>query len=287
VAPFLGITPDDPFGLGQKPSDAPNTADPSFSSPLYILHHNLVAVLEQNPNIAKAPHILRDIPTNAWKADKFYRPGQQNLSLFKSVLQKVNQMLDSVRDEWSGSAPENGVMGVDYTNEFYRLWSALLFTCCLPIGEHEHSNLELFGDGLFWAGATIIHFLGQQLRFEVFDFSYHILNVEESASVACNNPSIHQFFKKVSHIRDLNQSIFNTLKTYCPVFPNTLRPPTTTNNNTHNSRNLENIQLMHPPEYDTTDQFISVKGEGKVVTMRGGKVVGTVATHMEHEHPPQ
>lgn len=82
-------------------------------------------------------------------------------------------------------------MVVENTTEFYRLWSALQFVCCLPTGDNELSNHELFGDGLFWAGCTIMHFLNQQMRFEVFDFSYHILNVEEGSPNPCANPVRH------------------------------------------------------------------------------------------------
>ena len=38
---------------------------------------------------------------------------------------------------------------------------------------------ELFGEGLQWSGCTLITLLGQQRRFEVLDFCYHILNVHK------------------------------------------------------------------------------------------------------------
>lgn len=37
---------------------------------------------------------------------------------------------------------------------------------------------ELFGEGLHWAGCTMIVLLGQQRRFEALDFCYHILKVQ-------------------------------------------------------------------------------------------------------------
>ena len=40
------------------------------------------------------------------------------------------------------------------------------------------SPRELFGEGLHWAGCTIIALLGQQRRFEALDFCYHILRVQ-------------------------------------------------------------------------------------------------------------
>jgi len=239
AAPFLGITTERPTATEQEIS---------ASSPLYSSVSTLAAFLEKS-GMAKAVPALREQVNNAWKADKFYRPASENMSLFKAVLQRISTMLDTVRPEWSGSPPENGVMSVDATTEFYRLWSGLQFVCCLPTGENELSNHELFGDGLFWAACTIIHFLGQQERFEVFDFAYHILNVEEGSSVPCTNPSIHQFFKKVAQVRDLNQSIFNTLRAYhCPEEP---------------------IQILHPPHDDHSDQFLSGAQTGAVPTLRG------------------
>jgi len=169
------------------------------------------------------------------------------------VLQRISAMLDCVREEWcGGSQPlDNGLLPIDSTTEFYRLWSGLQFVCCLPTGENELSNHELFGDGLMWAGCSIIHFLGQQHRFEVFDFAYHILNVEESAAVPCTQPAIQQFFKKVGQIRDINQSVFNTLRAYSS-------PPSS------------DIVSLHPPTTDTSDQFISNVGEASGnVTIRG------------------
>ena len=38
---------------------------------------------------------------------------------------------------------------------------------------------ETFGEGLQWAGCTLIALLGQQKRFEALDFSSHLLRVQE------------------------------------------------------------------------------------------------------------
>lgn len=37
---------------------------------------------------------------------------------------------------------------------------------------------ELFGEGLHWAGCTMIVLLGQQRKFEALDFCYHILRIQ-------------------------------------------------------------------------------------------------------------
>lgn len=37
---------------------------------------------------------------------------------------------------------------------------------------------QLFGEGLTWAGCTMIALLNQQRKFEALDFCYHILRVQ-------------------------------------------------------------------------------------------------------------
>ena len=37
---------------------------------------------------------------------------------------------------------------------------------------------QLFGEGLTWAGCTMIVLLNQQRKFEALDFCYHILRVQ-------------------------------------------------------------------------------------------------------------
>jgi len=231
AAPFLGITPDTWY------SDAPEE-DPTISSPLYSQLQKLAQLLESKPEVTKAPSALNDIISNAWRADKFYRPSDENHSLFKSVLQRFSFILNIVRGEWSGQAPDNGVINVDSSTEFYRLWSALQFVICWPLSnENDKSFHELFGDGLMWAGCSLIHFLGQQYRFELFDFCYHILNVEEAAAVRSDKPALKNFFKSAQIIKDLNQQIFAILNTYSP-------PPSTSN------------MLLSPPATEQAEQFI-------------------------------
>lgn len=44
------------------------------------------------------------------------------------------------------------------------------------------NNRELLGDSVAWGGCTIIYLLGQQLHFELFDFTYQLLNISEAES---------------------------------------------------------------------------------------------------------
>ena len=65
-----------------------------------------------------------------------------------------------------------------FSTEFHRLWSALQFVYCIPVGENEFNIEQMFGEGLHWAGCVLITLLGQQRRFECLDFCYHIFRVQ-------------------------------------------------------------------------------------------------------------
>ncbi|GAM27817.1 hypothetical protein SAMD00019534_109930 [Acytostelium subglobosum LB1] len=230
AAPFLGYTPESWY------SD--QGEDPTLESPLYSQLQKMAKIIEEKPDVTKVPEYFNEIVANAWRADKFYRPSGNHTSLFKSVLQSISQILNTVRVEWSGTTPENGVINVDSSTEFYRLWSALQFVTCWPLtNENDKSYQELFGDGYIWAGCTIIHFLGQQYRFELFDFCYHILNVEEAAAVRSDKPALKNFFKTAQFVKDMNQQIFSILNTYCP-------PPAPSN------------MVLSPPATEQAEQFI-------------------------------
>lgn len=57
------------------------------------------------------------------------------LSIFDVVLGRLRSFLDD--PIWVGPPPANGVMNVDECTEFHRLWSALQFVYCIPVGETE------------------------------------------------------------------------------------------------------------------------------------------------------
>lgn len=58
----------------------------------------------------------------------------------------------------------------------------------------QSSTQETLGDSVAWGGCTIIYLLGQQLHFELFDFSHQILNVAEVEAVTASqrNPQVAQ-----------------------------------------------------------------------------------------------
>ena len=103
------------------------------------------------------------------------------LSIFEFMLSKIKSFLlaDPLWSDFNQQPPANGVMNVDENVEFHRLWSGMQFIYCLPRQGNAYLIEELFGDGLIWAGCTIISLLGQQQRFESFDHSYHLFKVNQ------------------------------------------------------------------------------------------------------------
>lgn len=62
------------------------------------------------------------------------------------------------------------------------------------------SNHEVLGDSVAWGGCTIIYLLGQQLHFELFDFSYQVLNIAEVEAVSITQTPKNSPFAQVSPI---------------------------------------------------------------------------------------
>jgi cytoplasmic FMR1 interacting protein len=262
AAPLLGITAEN---MHQTIADDPTTA-----SPLYVTTSTLCTHLESHPQLAKSPQVLKEIILASWKADKFYRPPKENRSLFKAALERIDEMVMKVKSVWGTSQPDNGVLAIDSTPEFYRLWSALQFVSCLPPdNEGALANLEKFGDGFYWGGATLIYFLRQEHRFRVFDFCYHILNVEEAMPVgqSAKDLSIYGFLPNAGQVRDLNQTIFHTLGVFLPL----------TNTN---------ILILHPPTEERGTEFITHVSDFTADSLIGPSSSATAAPPTISRPPP-
>jgi len=138
-------------------------------------------------------------------------------------------MLKPYYHEWSGTEQPKGLFAVDQSNEFYRLWSALQFVYCIPGRENELDNKELFGDGMLWAGFVFMYMLNQHLRYEVFDFSFHIMNIEEATvKKAANSPVA--FCANAEKMKCIKNIVYSILRHYYPkadAVPEIFHPPTT------------------------------------------------------------
>uniref|UniRef100_A0A7N6BJ72 Cytoplasmic FMR1-interacting protein n=1 Tax=Anabas testudineus TaxID=64144 RepID=A0A7N6BJ72_ANATE len=136
------------------------------------------------------------------------------LSMFEVILARVRGFLDD--PIWRGPLPSNGVMHVDECVEFHRLWSAMQFVYCIPVGAHEFTVEQCFGDGLHWAGCMIITLLGQQRRFDILDFSYHLLKVQkhDGKDEIIKSVPLKKMVDRIRKFQVLNNEIFAILNKY-------------------------------------------------------------------------
>uniref|UniRef100_A0A671RMT8 Cytoplasmic FMR1-interacting protein n=1 Tax=Sinocyclocheilus anshuiensis TaxID=1608454 RepID=A0A671RMT8_9TELE len=136
------------------------------------------------------------------------------LSIFEVILTRIRGYLDD--PIWRGPLPSNGVMHVDECVEFHRLWSAMQFVYCIPVGAHEFTVEQCFGDGLHWAGCMIITLLGQHRRFDILDFSYHLLKVQkhDGKDEIIKSVPLKKMVERIRKFQVLNDEIFAILNKY-------------------------------------------------------------------------
>jgi len=226
-SPFLGIIPKD-----KKIYTSYKT-----TSPFLKTLQNLKEILDKRKTITKSPQAVAELVNIAPKIDELYRPFEESTSIFKAALSEINQMLNPFRKEWGGfpenpqQQPDNNILPIDQSFEFYRLWSGFQYVFLMDIEDNirfEKSSQELFGDGWHWAGCTIIHFLNQRNRFEAFDFACHVNRMAEV--LPTGNSNILAFFARLAIVKELNTSIFRTLEAFLPPTPPNdvvIKPPET------------------------------------------------------------
>lgn len=158
------------------------------------------------------------------------------LSIFEVVLSRLRDFLSD--PVWVGPPPANGVMSIDECSEFHRLWSALQFVYCIPVGETEYTVEELFGEGLHWAGCTMIVLLGQQRRFEALDFCYHILRVQkvDMKDEVVKGISLKRMTDRIRRFQVLNSQIFAILNKFLKSGDN-------------DEMSVEHVRCFPPPSY--------------------------------------
>ncbi|EYC24494.1 hypothetical protein Y032_0013g1932 [Ancylostoma ceylanicum] len=138
------------------------------------------------------------------------------LNIFDMFLRRIRQMIGD-DPLWTGGYPPNGVMWVDECVEFHRVWSALQFFICQPrISDDERLVEELFGDSLQWAGMTIICLLGQQRRFEVLDFCYHLHRIQklDGKDDTVNGVRLTRMVERIRRLQLLNSQVVSILTNY-------------------------------------------------------------------------
>lgn len=82
--------------------------------------------------------------------------------------------------------------------------------------KHCSTCRQLFGEGLHWAGCTMIVLLGQQRRFEALDFCYHILRVQrvDGKDELVKGIPLKRMVDRIRRFQVLNSQIFAVLNKY-------------------------------------------------------------------------
>uniref|UniRef100_H3B436 Cytoplasmic FMR1-interacting protein n=1 Tax=Latimeria chalumnae TaxID=7897 RepID=H3B436_LATCH len=150
------------------------------------------------------------------------------LSMFEVILTRIRSYLqDAV---WRGPPPTNGVMHVDECVEFHRLWSAMQFVYCIPVGTNEFTaegcvqSKKLWGLGVFFLLVSLTFFfffipsgvqssplkkMADRIR------KYQILNNEIFAILNKYMKSVESDSSTVEHVRCFQPPIHQSLATTC------------------------------------------------------------------------
>jgi len=148
AAPFQNIFPR-PFVDGKHVNQVNLSAEQTFVQ-VYECNSILIEgeTLEENQTRLESKYAAMHIIDNI---EKFGTEKQRNLardgdrltkeriycgfSIFEVILNRVRGFLND--PIWTGPPPANRVMNVEECTEFHRLWSALQFVYCIPVGENE------------------------------------------------------------------------------------------------------------------------------------------------------
>ncbi|KAF1336023.1 Cytoplasmic fmr1-interacting protein 1, partial [Globisporangium splendens] len=97
--------------------------------------------------------------------------------IFARCLRRLDAMLRTTGSakEWYAS-PTSRPDKMPSSSSFYHVWNALEFLSCTT--RHGVSAREQFGDGVQFAGCTIIHLLRQRSMYDLWNVSQHVANVQ-------------------------------------------------------------------------------------------------------------
>ncbi|RLN96811.1 hypothetical protein BBJ28_00014482 [Nothophytophthora sp. Chile5] len=117
---------------------------------------------------------------------------ERSLQIFQCALSRIAAMLHSsgIASEWE-AAPQSQPENMPNASSFYHVWCALEFLSCSGplVGDTAGAQAptislrEMFGDGVQFAGCTLVHLLGQRTLYELWNVSQHVLNVHRHEQV--------------------------------------------------------------------------------------------------------
>ncbi|KAL0907570.1 hypothetical protein M5K25_021987 [Dendrobium thyrsiflorum] len=175
----------------------------------------------QNPN---SFHIMSK---QAEAADLIYKKNIISASVLEYALAFTSAALDKHYSKLSAN-PKTGFIDITTSKDFYRIFSGLQFEYLEETVLDSSRRHDSWGDSVAWAGCTIIYLLGQQLHFEIFDFSYQFLNIAEveNAAIALSSDrsknsnflqGYESLLEAMRKARRLNNHVFSMLRARCPL----------------------------------------------------------------------
>ncbi|GMJ12210.1 PIROGI 121, KLUNKER, PIROGI [Hibiscus trionum] len=215
TAPWLGLVP----GADGQTLHSQNGGD----SPVVNLFKSATSAIVSNPRCSN-PTSFYTMSKQAEAADLLYKANLNTGSVLEYSLAFTSAALDKYCSKWS-AAPKTGFIDITTSKDFYRIYSGLQIGYLEQSVQLQPNNHDMLGDSVAWGGCTIIYLLGQQLHFELFDFSYQILNVAEveAASITQTHKSPHSgqgwdiLLEAMKKARRLNNHVFSMLKARCPL----------------------------------------------------------------------
>ncbi|KAF9611083.1 hypothetical protein IFM89_026967 [Coptis chinensis] len=214
TAPWLGLIP----GNDGQILHSQDVGD----SPLVSLFKSAAVAIDSYPRFSN-PTSFHTMSKQAEAADVLYKANINAGSMLEYTLAFTNAALDKYCSKWN-AAPKTGFIDISTSKDFYRVFSGLQFGYLEESVQLPPNHHEVLGDSVAWGGCTIIYLLGQQLHFELFDFSYQLLNVAEvetASTLALRNPNYMQGRENLLEVmkkeRRLNNHVFSMLRARCPL----------------------------------------------------------------------
>lgn len=218
-APWLGLVPGNDGQVKQANSD---------NTPFTTLLSAATNAVASSPACSN-PSSFLVMSKQAEAASLLYKSNLNSGSVLEYALAFTSAALDRHYSKWSAT-PKTGFIDITTSKDFYRVFSGLQYSYLEDSITNPSKKREMLGDSVAWAGCTIMYLLGQQLHFELFDFSYQFLNVAEIENTTASlyqsadrskSPNIFQGYEVIleamKKARRLNNHVFSMLRARCPL----------------------------------------------------------------------
>jgi hypothetical protein len=202
----------------------------------------LIVTVEHTLNAARASadssttqeqiQLLEETKRSAHLISKIYsaQHNEKATSFVSGFMKRIASLLEQtgIGAFFEGPPPQNGICDSEAPKDLARLLISLQFIFCQP---STVNDFAVFGEGWFWGSCMLLHLMGQRHKFELLDFTAHILRVDKlnpfsrtpierkhkkdpPSEEEKRQPFILNFLFNGSIAKALNDTIFDTLESY-------------------------------------------------------------------------